>query len=81
MELKLPKHFKNQSHKVELKKGNYLFCMCGLSSDGVFCDSSHKSTQFKPIKFSIEKLKTVALCMCKKAKSMPFCDGTHRQFI
>ncbi len=81
MKFDLPKHFKNQSYKVSLEPGTYLFCKCGLSKDGIFCDQSHKKTSFKPIKFSIDKITKVALCMCKKASTMPFCDGTHREFI
>ena len=80
MKLKLSKHFKNQSFKVELEAGTYKFCMCGLSSDGVFCDMSHKKTKLKPIKFTLETKKKVSLCLCKQTKTLPFCDGTHRQF-
>ena len=43
MSLKLPKHFKNESIKLDLEAGTYMFCRCGLSKDGVFCDSSHNA--------------------------------------
>ena len=77
--MQLPKHFKNKSFKIELEAGTYKFCACGLSNDGIFCDMSHKQTKLKPIKFSVETQKVVALCMCKQSKSLPFCDGTHRK--
>ncbi|NER82355.1 MAG: CDGSH iron-sulfur domain-containing protein, partial [Leptolyngbya sp. SIO1D8] len=34
-------------------------------------------TGFKPLKFTIEEKKTVAVCQCKQTGNAPFCDGSH----
>ena len=35
------------SKKINLETGkDYYWCACGLSKDGIFCDGSHKSTNF-----------------------------------
>jgi CDGSH-type Zn-finger protein len=69
----------NKSIMVNLKGGQYYtFCTCGRSKSQPFCDGSHKNTEFMPLKFYVEKDKTVGLCMCKQAKTSPFCDGSHK---
>jgi len=66
---------------VELEAGNYSWCSCGLSQNQPFCDGAHKGSEFRPIKFTLEEKKKVALCTCKTSKSSPFCDGTHKGLV
>lgn len=68
-------------YKVELKAGeNYLFCTCGKSTIQPFCDrKSHKTTEFLPKRFSVEKDGSYTLCGCKHTSGQPFCDGTHNK--
>lgn len=55
----------------------YRWCSCGQSLNQPFCDDSHKGTQFKPYRFSIEqKVTEVNLCGCKLTTKKPFCDGS-----
>ena len=63
---------------VELAAGDYSWCACGLSKKQPFCDGSHKTTKFKPLKFSIAQTEKKWLCGCKQSKNPPFCDGTHK---
>ena len=48
-----------------------------LSKKQPFCDSSHRSTKYKPIVLTAEKSETIYFCGCKYTKNPPFCDGTH----
>jgi len=65
--------------EVELEAGKkYAWCACGLSKNQPFCDGSHRTTEFKPLIFTVEEKKTVALCQCKHTKTPPYCDGTHK---
>jgi CDGSH-type Zn-finger protein len=55
---------------------NYYYCSCGLSQNQPFCDSSHKGSAFKPLKFSLdERSERLHLCGCKLTSQAPFCDG------
>ena len=63
---------------VELAAGDYSWCACGLSKKQPFCDGSHKTTEFKPLKFTITQAEKKWLCGCKQSKNPPFCDGTHK---
>ena len=64
---------------VEVEAGKtYFWCQCGLSSKQPFCDGSHKSTAFTPIRYQAEESKKVFFCGCKQSKSQPLCDGTHK---
>jgi len=63
---------------IEVEAGkSYFWCQCGLSSKQPFCDGSHKSTPFTPIKYQAEESKKVFFCGCKHSKGKPLCDGTH----
>lgn len=57
---------------------NYVWCVCGRSNNGQFCDGSHRGTGFNPLKFKAEKTCTAYLCMCKQTKTPPYCDGSHK---
>lgn len=64
--------------RVELQEGTkYMFCTCGKSSKGAFCDGSHKGLGFKPQIFTVDASKNYTLCGCKKSSRMPYCDGSH----
>lgn len=62
---------------MDLKPGTYHWCQCGQSKKQPFCDGSHKSTSFQPVKFEVAEAKRVRLCMCKQTKKAPYCDGSH----
>ncbi|MEO1207990.1 MAG: CDGSH iron-sulfur domain-containing protein [Cyanobacteria bacterium J06638_20] len=64
---------------MELEPGDYWYCTCGNSSNQPFCNGAHQGTDFKPLKFTIEEKKQVALCQCKHTGNAPFCDGSHAQ--
>jgi CDGSH-type Zn-finger protein len=66
------------SYPVDLAPGEYSWCACGLSKKQPFCDGSHKTTEFKPKKFTITQAETKRLCGCKHSKNAPYCDGTHK---
>ena len=47
----------NQPIAVDVEEGNdYFWCSCGMSSKQPFCDGSHKGSDFKPLKYTAEKL-------------------------
>lgn len=47
-----------------------------MSTNQPFCDSSHKGSEFKPLKFSLdERSERLHLCGCKLSTQAPFCDG------
>ena len=62
---------------LELEAGDHFWCTCGRSAKQPFCDGSHKGTEFKPMKFTLEESKKVALCQCKRTANPPYCDGAH----
>ena len=67
---------------IEVKKGeDYFWCSCGKSKVQPFCDGSHKSTSYEPLKFTSKKTEKVFFCVCKKTKNPPFCDGSHEKKI
>lgn len=56
----------------------YFWCACGRSQTQPFCDSSHKGSEFKPVKFVAEKTEYLWFCGCKHTATPPFCDGHHK---
>jgi len=75
-----PKRAGDVPIRVDLEKGKtYYWCACGRSESQPFCDGSHKTTEFKPVAFTVEEDVTKPLCTCKQTKNQPFCDGTHRK--
>jgi len=63
----------------ELKKGEaYLWCACGRSQSQPFCDGSHQTTPFRPVRYvALADGEEVLFCGCKQSCTKPFCDGTH----
>ena len=69
-------------YMADLPAGDYFWCACGRSKTQPFCDGSHKGTEYRPVKFTIQdrgKPETVWLCGCKRSGTKPFCDGTHNK--
>ncbi len=65
-------------YPIQVEAGkSYYWCACGLSANQPFCDGSHKTTDFTPVKFEAAESKTVYLCGCKHTANPVFCDGTH----
>lgn len=65
-------------YELELDTGTYWWCSCGKSKKELFCDGSHKGTEFKPVSFEVKEKQKVWLCGCKHTANKPFCDGAHK---
>ncbi len=65
---------------VQLEAGKaYFWCACGLSQKQPYCDGSHKTTDFKPLKYVAEESGEKLFCACKQTANQPFCDGSHNR--
>ena len=63
---------------VDVEEGKtYFWCACGLSKKQPFCDGSHKTTDFQPLKWKADSSCEKLFCACKHTKESPFCDGSH----
>lgn len=66
-------------YPMEVEAGKtYFWCACGLSQKQPYCDGSHKTTGFTPVRFTAETTKKIWLCGCKQSANKPFCDGSHK---
>lgn len=68
-----------KSIKLDTAPGTYFWCACGRSANQPFCDGSHRTTEFNPLKVVIKEQALVKWCACKYTKTPPFCDHTHRE--
>lgn len=74
-----PRIAQSSPYAVAVEEGKvYWWCACGLSSRQPFCDGSHKSTSFTPVRYEADASKTVYFCGCKRTSGKPMCDGTHK---
>ena len=65
---------------VEVEAGkSYFWCACGQSKTQPFCDGSHKTTSFNPVKYTADASKKVCFCGCKHSANAPLCDGSHNK--
>jgi len=67
------------SLKMDMEPGTYFWCSCGRSKNQPFCDGSHRSTTFRPVKVVLDEPQRVKWCMCRYSKRGPFCDNSHRE--
>jgi CDGSH iron-sulfur domain-containing protein 3 len=74
-----PEIAQKSPYVLDLAPGTYWWCACGRSKSQPFCDGSHKTTAFTPVKFEIAQHAQVALCGCKRTKNPPYCDGSHNE--
>ena len=75
----LPHIAQKAPYPVTVEAGkDYWWCACGNSRNQPFCDGSHKSGPFTPIKYSATQSQTVYFCGCKQSGNKPLCDGTHK---
>lgn len=65
---------------VDVVQGkSYFWCACGLSTKQPFCDGSHKTTEYSPVKYEANESRKVFFCGCKASQSQPLCDGSHKK--
>ncbi|MDG1839677.1 MAG: CDGSH iron-sulfur domain-containing protein [Dehalococcoidia bacterium] len=74
----LPVIAQKDPYIVNVEEGkSYLWCSCGRSEKQPFCDSSHRGTEFKPVKYKAEADEEIYFCGCKNSGDQPLCDDTH----
>jgi CDGSH iron-sulfur domain-containing protein 3 len=67
-------------YAVAVEKGkDYWWCACGRSATQPFCDGTHKTTSFTPMKYTATESQTVYFCGCKASGNKPLCDGSHKK--
>jgi len=65
---------------VQVEAGKtYFWCACGLSAKQPFCDGSHQTTDFVPLKWVADETAEKLFCACKQTAEQPFCDGSHNR--
>ncbi|MCW8908887.1 MAG: CDGSH iron-sulfur domain-containing protein [Sedimenticola sp.] len=65
---------------IDVEQGKaYFWCACGKSQTQPFCDGSHKTTSFRPVKYEATETTKVYFCGCKSTGSSPLCDGSHKK--
>ncbi|WP_018691760.1 glutamate synthase-related protein [Algicola sagamiensis] len=73
------KPWQTKPFAIEVTKGEKkVFCMCGLSKNGPYCDGSHKTTNITPKVVTFEEDKTIYACGCMQSGNRPYCDGSHK---
>lgn len=72
-----PEVAKRGPYVCDEQPGDRWWCACGRSSTQPFCDGSHKGTDFRPIKVTLDAAKKIAWCGCKHSDDKPYCDGAH----
>ncbi len=65
---------------VELELKDYWWCACGRSQNQPFCDSSHKGTEFKPVKFTVNEKKNTGFVVAKRHLINHFATALIRKF-
>jgi len=65
-----------QMENLEAGK-TYAWCPCGKTEKKVWCDGSHRGSNFTPKAFKVDEPKKAAICGCTKTKNAPYCDGSH----
>ena len=64
---------------IDVDQGkDYYWCACGKSKSQLFCDGSHKGSEFAPLEHTAMDSKTPYFCGCKHSASGAPCDGTHK---
>ena len=59
--------------KTKLEKDRpYFWCTCGLSEKQPLCDGKHKSTELKPLNFTVDETKDYFYAVVKKQKRNHF---------
>ncbi len=72
--------WQNKPYLIRVDKGDQkVFCMCGLSQNGPYCDGSHSSTNISPKFIKFEKDASIYICGCQKSKNRPYCDNSHKK--
>jgi len=75
----LPVCAQNGPYEVPVTAGEeYAWCSCGLSANQPWCDGSHRSTGFKPIRFVAPMSAMYMMCGCKRSENPPYCFGNCR---
>ena len=64
-------------YPVAVEAGKSYYWCSAQSANQPFCDGSHKTTGFTPVKFEATESKTVYFCGCKHSANPVFCDGSH----
>jgi CDGSH-type Zn-finger protein len=73
-----PKMAQKGPYRVKVEAGrDYWWCACGESKAQPFCDGSHKTTSFQPVRHQAAETMPVYFCGCKRSEHKPLCDGTH----